>query len=563
MVASGSVKVESRIDSRLMTPRATVRRLSPRRLATARAVHGLHEAACRLRAYPEDASDLAAARRVLAGFARRGDVRRHAERLADSGIAGTPIRYRFFWPMARWLAARYPGLLTIDWAEGGFEDRLRAALPWLVTEAEAEALRRAELTARDAIEKLRGRRETDAAFLVRRVEALPGGDPVREATHDALDVAYRLAGGNTGPSRTCAFFEGAPFAFRKEPPSRSRPDLRRELTRPPRAVRRLGPLAGGRLVDLAREAMVTRSRDLDAFAHGDARDVRLVDDGDGLAFALIGVRPARRLFLPAVYGALTLRNGVPIGYVQLDVLFGNAEVSYNTFETFRGGEAGLVFGRLLAATRHVFGVSSFSIEPYQLGRGNDEGLASGAWWFYALLGFRPRDPKVLRLARSELGRRARDPGYRSGRRTLLRLAGAHLFWSNDARGQGVVTPIASIGLALSRRLAAAAGADRDAALRDCEARVARHLRVRSTRGWPAGERLWWRRWAPLLDAIPRLDRWTRAERRALLGVVRAKGGVSEVDFARLFDAHPRLPAAVLALPGRHGTFFFANSDRIA
>lgn len=551
MDASSPVKVESRINSRPMTPRATVQRLSARRLASARAVHRLHEAACRLRAYPEDASDLALAQRVLSGFARREDVRRHAEALADSGIAGTPIRYRFFWPMARWLAARHPKLLTIDWSEGEFAGRLGAALPSLVTQAEAEALRRGELPVRDAIERLRGRRETDATFLVRRIAALPGGDPVREAAHDALDVAYRLSSGRSGPSRTRAFFEGTPFAFRKGPAARGRPDLGHEIARPPRAVRSLGTRPAARLVELAREAMVTRSRDLDAFAHGDPRDVRLVDDGDGLAFALIGVRPERRLFLPAVYGALTLRNGVPIGYVQLDVLFGNAEVSYNTFETFRGGEAGFVFGRLLAAARHVFGVTSFSIEPYQLGRGNEEGLLTGAWWFYALLGFRPRDPKVARLARSELARRARHPEYRSGRGTLLRLARAHLYWSHDARRRGVVAPIGAVGFALARRLAGAAGADREAAVASCERRVALRLGVRSTRGWSSGEKLWWRRWAPLLDAIPRLDRWSVAERRAIVRVVRAKGGVREVDFARLFDAHPRLPAAVLALSRSH------------
>ena len=107
----------------------------------------LHEAACLLRAYPQSPSDLAAARRVLSGFHRRPDVKQHAEALADSGIAGTPIHYRFFWPTARWLADRYPKLLTIDWTEGEFEGRLAAALPLLVTPAVAEALRRAELPA--------------------------------------------------------------------------------------------------------------------------------------------------------------------------------------------------------------------------------------------------------------------------------------------------------------------------------------------------------------------------------------------------------------------------------
>ena len=510
----------------------------------------LHEAACLLRAYPQSASDLAAARRVLSGFHHRPDVKQHAEALADSGIAGTPIHSRFFWPMARWLADRYPKLLTIDWTEGEFEGRLAAALPLLVTPAEAEALRRAELPAREAIEKVRAPRETDATFLVKRIEALPGGDAVREATHDALDICYRLVGSGNGPNRTRAFYDGAPFAFRAKPPARSRPDLATEILTPPRSVRALSTRDGARLVDLARAAMVTRSRDLDAFAYGDPHDVRMLDDGDGLAFALIGVVPERRLFLPAVYGALTLRNGVPIGYVQLDVLFGNAEVSYNTFETFRGGEAGFVFGRLLAAARHVFGVTSFSIEPYQLGRGNDEGILSGAWWFYARFGFRPRDPKVLRLARSELRKRARDPEYRSDRPTLLRLAGAHVFWSQDGKGRGIVTPTAAIGFALTRRLAARAGADREAARSSCENRASKRLGVRSVSGFTAGERLFWRRWAPLLDALPGVERWTPAARRALVRIVRAKGQRRESEYVRLFDAHPRLATAVLAVAGR-------------
>jgi len=503
---------------------------------TPRALKRLHEAACILRAYPQKASELAEAKRVLAGFHRRPDLKRQNDALADTGIAGTPIHYRFFWPMARWLAHRYPALLTIDWDEGEFADRLAAALPLLVPAAEAEALRRAALPARAAIDRLRAPKETDAAFLIRRIETLPGGDAVREATHDALDVAYRLLGSADGPSRTRAFFDGAPFAFRSGAPRRDRPDLASELLVPPRSVRALTTRDGARVIDLARCAMVTRSRDLDAFAHGDPRDVRLVDDGDGLAFALIGIVPERRLFLPAVYGALTLRNGVPIGYVQLDVLFGNAEVSYNTFETLRGGEAGFVFCRLLAATRHAFGVSNFSIEPYQLGHGNEEGIASGAWWFYARFGFRPRDPKVLRLARLELGKRARNPLYRSNRSALLRLASAHVFWSPEGKGSGVITPTAAIGFALAKHK------DRG--------RAAALLGLRSISGWTAGERLWRKRWAPLLDALSGLSRWSREERLALVRVLRAKGGRRESEYARLFDAHPRLATAVLALGGQ-------------
>ena len=47
-------------------------------------------------------------------------------------------------------------------------------------------------------------------------------------------------------------------------------------------------------------------------------------------------------------------------------------------------------------------------------------------------------------------------------------------------------------------------------------------------------------------ALPGLSRWRAADRRALARVVRAKGGRREGDFARLFDAHPRLTTALFS-----------------
>jgi hypothetical protein len=544
-----------------MRPRAALRRLEELRLAvgvdaadeqaellselrrarfvTARDVLRAHEAACFARAYPGHDGVLHAATRLLDDFERRADLKRHAEALADSGIAGTRIRYRFFWPMARWLATTYPDRLAVDWTEAEFEDRLAAALVHLLPAAPSEAAKRGEWKARKTLDAFRGQK-SDAVYLLELIASAPGDDRSREAMHDAIDIAYVLLAGVGGPSRTRARFDGAPFALRTQPFERGRPGIAKELRRKPRSVTKLSATEGMRILDLAREAMVTRSRDLDAFAHGDAREVRMIDDGDGLAFALIGVVPERRLFLPAVYGALTLRSGIPVGYVQLDILFRNAEVSYNTFPTFRGAEAGFLFARLLAATHHVFGVSSFSVEPYQLGRGNDEGIASGAWWFYAGFGFRPKDEAAAKLAASELKRKARKPLHLSSETTLKQLAASHVHWPEVRRGVTLVTPIERIGQAVGHHLAAE-GADA------CDRGAAAKLGIRSTQRWNADERLWWKNWAPMLDAIPNLDRWSAKERAEVVAVVRAKGGASELAYSRKFDRHPKLARAIARL----------------
>ena len=47
--------------------------------------------------------------------------------------------------------------------------------------------------------------------------------------------------------------------------------------------------------------------------------------------------------------------------------------------------------------------------------------------------------------------------------------------------------------------------------------------------------------------LPGLARWKAAARRALVDVIRAKGGRRESDFVRRFDAHGSLRRALVKL----------------
>ena len=104
-----------------------------------------------------------------------------------------------------------------------------------------------------------------------------------------------------------------------------------------------------------------------------------------------------------------------------------------------------------------------------------------------------------------------------------------------------------IGLRVSRWVAERFGADRERATRACAREAARLLGVRSTKRWTAGERLTWRRWSPLMLALPGIESWTGPEKRALAGIVRAKGGRRESDYVPLFNRHRRLRRALLDL----------------
>ena len=522
---------------------ALLKRLARTRLGSVRAVLRLHEALCFIRAYPDNAAVLAQAQAMLAGFAGRADLRAHRAALADSGIAGTPVRYRFFAGQAQWLGQHWPDHLRLDRVDTDAATRIAAALPPLLTRAEADALSELKLSGYAALDRLRGRDETDAVFMLRRIAAMPGNGFTREAYSDTVDASFVLAPGPATPSRTAAHFAGAPLAFRREPPPRQRPDLRAEMARAPRSVRRMSFSDGEAAVELARSAMVTRARSLEAFSFADARDVWFVDDGDGLAFAFVGVLPQRRHAVASYYGGLTLRNGVPIGYSQSDIVGRSAALSFNTFDTFRGGEAAFTFARWLAALRRVFGTTSFSIEPYQLGQGNDEALESGAWWFYTKLGFAPRDAATRRLAHDERSRVQRNPHHRTSPATLRRLAERHLFFDLEAARPQPLVPLAELGLQSGAALSARAGSDRERAVDAASTELLRHCGLRSLRGFSADQREAWRRLAPVLELLD-LAAWRDDERRALVALIRAKGGRSERAYVARYLAHPRLDAAL-------------------
>ena len=502
-----------------------------------------HEILCFIAAYPDDARLLAAVRRESRAFSRRPDLARWRAALADSGMAGTATHYNYFWMKARWLALRFPRRFRVNWSVPEFEARLKAALPLLLPWHQAEAVKRSALPLRVIVDRLRGNL-TDAAFLAQAIEGMAGDSFAREHIHDSIDAAFVLQPGHGFPSRTLAWHAAAPWVLRASPPSAVRPDLQVELQRKPAGVRRVGATEGRVLIELAREAMLTRGRDLAAFSWGDLRDVMLVDDGDGLAFALIGSLPERRLPLPVVHGWLMLRNRVPVGYVQTDCLLAGAEVAFNVFPTFRGAEAGYLFARVLACTHHLLGARAFSIEPYQLGYGNQEGIESGAWWFYYKLGFRPIAPEPRRLLAAEQERMRRQPAHRSSAALLLRMASGHMVWQPEAGRRAWLPLVPGLGLARGWESGTTAA---QAALR--------RFGIGGTPRWPRDEWAAWERLAPFLLALGEVEAWSAADKHSAVAALRAKGGMREIEFLRRVEAHAPLRAAFerLLASGARGT----------
>ena len=512
----------------------------------------LHETLLFLRAYPHSRGVLKASEQLLKSFG--GRVKRLEAAGADvaplferevSGIVRTTIEMPFSFDQARWLVGRFPGRLRVSWDgyEGG--DRLGAELARFVPLAGDEMLAEANVEYERWVDAARGRRTGALEWLVARFEALPGSPTEKAERFDALGIwaTWDLRESWATRTRMRRMCRESRKPFVDDGPLLSRRDvsLEKELASPPLPERTLSRSEGAAALDLCRAAMGTHYRELYAFTHGDPASIVSAEAGRGIELLLVGIVPERRLPLQAGYGLAFFRNGVPIGYGDAYGFLGRLGVSFNVFPAFRDGESAFVYVRLLRLFRHLLGVTTFTVDPFQIGKGNDEGIETGAFWFYRKLGFRSADSALEALATREEAKAASKPGYRTGRRTLERLAEAPLF--HGGRTSDDRFHVRNLGLVAARKMAAS-GPEPEAWRRTMEKRVARAV------GLDLGEagepmRRAFSGLAPALDLVQGLEGWSAEEKSHVLGVVRAKAGASERQYLAALARLPRIETALL------------------
>jgi hypothetical protein len=330
--------------------------------------------------------------------------------------------------------------------------------------------------------------------------------------------------------------------------SRSQVSLAGELARPPAQLKKLSRKRGEEVINLIHEVMLVRYRELYGTTLGDPASVVRSNVGRGVSIYLWNLPPDRRLPLRAYVAGLTLKNGVPINYIEAIGLCEWMEVGFNTFYTFRGGEAGWIYAQALRCLCHLMGTTCISVYPYQLGHDNEEAIESGAFWFYRKLGFRPGRADLQRLAESEESRIAADRKYRTPARTLRRLARGHAFYELPGSEVGAWDRFSTrnIGLRVNRRMARDFGGDAGLMRQHARRALERMLGV-STSSWTPLEKAAFENFALVLTQLPGLRAWTREEKKDLVRIIRAKTKPDEMLYLHLTQRHGRLRDALLTL----------------
>jgi len=534
-----------------------VRALSDCKFDDADELIRFHETVLFFRAYPPSAQVLKHVAAILKTFGQRISQLRAADadlspldNVEVSGIAGTSVTSNFSYAIVCWLAEKYPAQLSIDWDWFEEEERFGARMPRFLPLLEEEAMVEAHVPYRSYLHAAKGR-ANEVVWLIERFKSLKLPEKEKAEAYDALKIHARWQFG-VRASRTVMKL-GTRKIFFHERPLITRRDvsLVDELKSPPIPVEKVSAAVGEKILEMARETSAVRYRELHGFTFGDPRRVLKASLRRGTEVFVIGVPPQNRLPLRAYHAALIFKNGVPVGYFEGLSIFERMESGFNLYYTFREGETAWLYARVLRLMRQLLGVTVFSIDPYQVGHENEEGIESGAFWFYRKLGFRPVQPDLKRLTLSEERKLSADPRRRTSAQTLRRLAAGHMLFDlseTSVRGGNDDWDrfqIRNVGLAVQKRTAREFDGDARKIRSHSVDFVERSLGVR-THDWPEGERAALENLALLLAMAP-IDSWESSDKQLVARIIRAKGSSDEALYLKLMQKHVPLRAEVIRM----------------
>jgi hypothetical protein len=465
-----------------------------------------------------------------------------------SGVTGTVISDSFTYEVAQWLARRDPHGVTAKWDVDEQSRRLGAALPRFLPLLEDDSLVEADVPYLRWMGNAAGGNGREWAWLLNRFEDAPMSLAQKTELYDALGINVFWDLGESSATRTWARREVREFFCHDAPLiQRKQISLAEELRSPALPLRKLPRREGEKILDMVRDAVTVRYRELYGTTRGDASHVYQADVGRGIQIFFWGLPPDRRLPLRAYHAGFTLKNGVPINYIEGISLFEWMEVGFNTFYAYRDGETAWIYSKVLHLLHQLTGVTCISVYPYQLGHDNEEAIQSGAFWFYRKLGFRPGRPELLKLAQREEKKLARDPKHRTSAPTLRKLAAGHMFYEFGEGPRGLWDSFSTrtLGIAVQRRMAKEFGGDVGKMRRACTAALAPVLRVNMDRLSPL-EQAAFTNFAVALEVVPEfLPSLLSGEKQALARIIRAKTAAEETRYLRLLQQHLLLKKALV------------------
>lgn len=521
-----------------------------------------HDILCFLRTYPDNANFMKIIESELEGFNKRielykiesGDI--EAKWLLDSGIVNTEVSHTFSYELTVALSKWYDEHVEIDWDQyyQNENDTISAFLPMVVSWQENDTLDN-DLTidTREWLNLARSKADSsELGILLKMIQSSDINRVIQRYLFENAEIAARWTLTDCPASRT---LKRVPFSkryYQNKPIVGRTKDLRKRLKQKAPELNRLSIAEGKKYVRHIREILGARCRELYPLIHSDPREVYTYEPGRGVQLVVLGDIMDIRLPLECNFGAILIRNGMPIGYGIGCMLFDRVEIAINIFPAYRSGESSFIIEEFFKLFYAHFGARVLLVRSYQVGDDNNmEALESGSYWFYYKLGFRSVDKKVRELAEKEYENICTIKKYRSPLRMLRRLAKSDIFFHADPEKMDEFQEMSliNLGYRVTTLVRDNYLGDRKKAADKSVEYLKRALNTKSIKQWSGDEVISLVRLAPIISCIPDLKGWSRKERDDLVNIIRAKGSSSQRKYVLQCNRHSRFREALEKLAG--------------
>lgn len=446
--------------------------------------------------------------------------------LLNSGYQHTIIEGLFSFELTRWLFEAFPDNTSASAAIAKYDADALLMLfyPGILknemTNAPVNGLR-------ELLHAFHGRQSGAMHLLLKELDAAPWPGALKEKIFGMFEVYLKFSiGDTTNPMQWRALFPEKRFYHPHG--IEKKIEFRETLKHAKFTLVHQSKAEKSALSTYARLVLLSLFRETDPITYSSDKEIQFYSTGRGMSIAFFFSTPEFRLTSESYVGYMAFKNNIPLAYGGAWICGDNGRIGVNIFPWFRGGESAWVFTQLIACYHKQLGVQQFSVEPYQIGLDNPDGIASGAFWFYYKLGFRPVQPELAEMAASEWEKITNQKGYRSPVEILKKLAHSILKIqlgskpAGDADSPAIRKAVAEIVINTFH------GDYREAAAK-CASAAAHALDIKIS-AIPHNARKLFEEYALLLAGFPDLKSWTSEDKKLVVKMIIEKAGGDEVEF---------------------------------
>lgn len=338
--------------------------------------------------------------------------------LYNSGITNTQLCAAFSFEIVKWLRKKHPKDIRLSSFEAD-DGQIRSILSVVMPKVESEILQDANANWRSWLKQSFQKGED----ILDRLIAVFDETNIRPEVRDELWAAIGINAEINFPSHDC--LPGSLISpYYHHSLIKKNFNQRQPGVKPIRVD--LDETEAEQIIDCARMILVRHLREIDPITFTASHFVSYYRLPRGLSVALMGMIPERRTPIDSYMGYVVFKNGLPVAYAGSWILFDSGRIGLNVFPAYRGGESQYIFEQVLKLHRGVYHLKRFSVDPYQIGKENSDGIQSGAFWIYYRAGFRPIREEQKKLAEEEALKIKSIKGYRSPASALKKLADSRL-----------------------------------------------------------------------------------------------------------------------------------------